>query len=402
MSGVTAKLKTLPIIVCLLVCACADTTGELTARSRQLRADRSAYSTREVIPSVFVTVWPGGTLSAFTMTFDDATNDHSTHVLEVLKKYGFHGTFYLNTWLIGTDVSYYGEWTAFQEIMNAGNEIGSHTCTHPHLKTLDLGEADHPRSAAYEIAESKRDIERHFPGYRCLTFSYPFSEHNGQIEREVTKCYIAARSDLFDYTSMEMNDQTPADMVRLRSFIPFFPNRRTSVSDDDRAFDKVVRILQKMINDQRWGMVMIHRVVPFDAIHKEHAFQPMSREWFDGFCKLLREASDRGLVHVDTCANIAKYIHERDNLKSSFIKRTPNTITVNFDTSLDPKIYDCPLTVEIEMPVGWHGCEVFVNGTRTDNGRQVVRSEKRYSQFEMVPANCVVLLKKRNTTSKER
>ncbi len=110
---------------------------------------------------------------AFVLTFDDGYRDFYTEAMGVIKQCGFTATIFLATDRIrdtssrieGAD---YLTWNEVRELHAEGIQFGSHTVTHPDLRSLD------PNLLEYELGESKEIIEQSI-GSSVSAFSYPFS-----------------------------------------------------------------------------------------------------------------------------------------------------------------------------------------------------------------------------------
>jgi peptidoglycan/xylan/chitin deacetylase (PgdA/CDA1 family) len=120
------------------------------------------------------------------LTFDDGYVDTLTRALPLLRKYGCTATCYVVSGAIGT----HNQWDAaflsetkpllnreqIQQWLEAGMEIGSHSCSHPKLQDLD------EESACREIADS-RDALRKMFGVPIEHFCYPFGRFaNATVE----------------------------------------------------------------------------------------------------------------------------------------------------------------------------------------------------------------------------
>jgi peptidoglycan/xylan/chitin deacetylase (PgdA/CDA1 family) len=107
------------------------------------------------------------------ITFDDGYQDFYTDALPVMKQCGFTATIFLVTGRIqdapvrveGAD---YLTWREVRELHGAGVRFGSHTVTHPDLRSLGPEEID------YELGYSKETIEQKL-GAAVESFSYPFA-----------------------------------------------------------------------------------------------------------------------------------------------------------------------------------------------------------------------------------
>lgn len=107
------------------------------------------------------------------ITFDDGYQDFYTDGLAAMKQCGFTATIFLATDRIqnvsvrveGAD---YLTWREVRELHAEGVQFGSHTVTHPDLRSLG------PEHIDYELGYSKEVIEQKL-GAPVTSFSYPFA-----------------------------------------------------------------------------------------------------------------------------------------------------------------------------------------------------------------------------------
>jgi peptidoglycan/xylan/chitin deacetylase (PgdA/CDA1 family) len=107
------------------------------------------------------------------ITFDDGYRDFYTDGMEVMTQCGFSAIIFLATDRIrdesvrveGVD---YLTWREVRELHDAGIQFGSHTVTHPDLRSLG------PDQIEYEIGYSKEVIEQQL-GAAVTSFAYPFA-----------------------------------------------------------------------------------------------------------------------------------------------------------------------------------------------------------------------------------
>ena len=119
----------------------------------------------------------------FGITFDDGYENNLRCALPVLKRYGFTSTCYIVANLIGKENS----WDAgrgvpqvplmnvkqLQDWVDAGQEVGSHTLTHPSLPTLDF------TSQKEEITNSRLQLEAAVAQLNGVRhFCYPYGGFN--------------------------------------------------------------------------------------------------------------------------------------------------------------------------------------------------------------------------------
>jgi peptidoglycan/xylan/chitin deacetylase (PgdA/CDA1 family) len=107
------------------------------------------------------------------ITFDDGYRDFYTDAFDALRQCGFTATIFLATDRIkdspvrieGVD---YLTWAEVRELRAGGTCFGSHTVTHPDLRSLG------PDQIEYEVGCSKETIEQKL-GTAVESFSYPFA-----------------------------------------------------------------------------------------------------------------------------------------------------------------------------------------------------------------------------------
>ena len=114
---------------------------------------------------------------ALVLTFDDGYSDNYSQALPILKKYNAVGTFFIITSKM--DTGEYMTKDQVRELYKAGNEIGSHTLTHPSLDKLK-GSA-----LAKELSQSKTEIET-LTGNPVVSLCYPSGKYNDETVKAAT------------------------------------------------------------------------------------------------------------------------------------------------------------------------------------------------------------------------
>ena len=134
----------------------------------------------------------------FGITFDDGYENNLRCALPVLKKFGFTSTCYIVASLVGKENSWdlvrgvpqvpLMNAKQLQDWVDAGQEVGSHTLTHPSLPDLDA------LAQAEEISASRIQLEqivKQPQGVR--NFCYPFGNFNSiSIQCVKDAAYVSA------------------------------------------------------------------------------------------------------------------------------------------------------------------------------------------------------------------
>jgi len=124
-------------------------------------------------------------LGTAVLTFDDGFRDAVDVVLPLLRRLGIKATFYVCPGWFGTEHpevqgdagKLLGEEEA-AALIAAGMDIGSHTLTHPDVRSLS------DNRLAEELASSKALIEG-LTRRPCRTFAYPYGLYDPRAERAV-------------------------------------------------------------------------------------------------------------------------------------------------------------------------------------------------------------------------
>jgi peptidoglycan/xylan/chitin deacetylase (PgdA/CDA1 family) len=129
---------------------------------------------------------------AVAVTFDDAYRSVIELGEPILARLGWPATVFVPTDFAGTErpMSWPGidhwmggeferelvpmSWEELDRLASLGWEIGSHTCSHPHLTELDDGALE------AELGRSKSVCEQHL-GRPCESIAYPYGDHDDRV-----------------------------------------------------------------------------------------------------------------------------------------------------------------------------------------------------------------------------
>jgi peptidoglycan/xylan/chitin deacetylase (PgdA/CDA1 family) len=122
-------------------------------------------------------------------------------------------------------------WDQLGGLAEAGWEIGSHTCTHPHLTRVD------DEALRTELVESRAAVERRLG--KCTTLAYPYGDHDGRVVEAAAAAGYAAAGTL------------PARLHRERALA--WPRVGVYHGDDERRFRlKVSRAMRRLRGSRLW------------------------------------------------------------------------------------------------------------------------------------------------------
>ncbi len=332
---------------------------------------------------------------AFSLTFDDGLLTHTENVGPILSQYGFKGTFYvLPPYLVEqnqTPIWRYGTWQGFQSLANNGHEIGSHTMHHYSLDTLSWGGINEIGTLLYELYQSKTSIEQRIPTAKCISLNYPYTIHNSIVDSAASLFYENGRT-----LGQVANDSslTGQQWFGLKAKVVEFSLPRNSINDDLDELFTFLEWTQNAIDNHKWGMIIIHDVVPFNQLQTlidDGIYEPISNEWLTSVCDFLWARSSNKVVWVETVGNITRYIKERDNSIYQIISASNTLIEINVSNNLNHTIYNYPLSAYIKIPDNWNFVRAEQNGI-ADTLTTLVTDSGRVVLAKVIPDNDILRL----------
>lgn len=141
------------------------------------------------------------------VTFDDAYRSVGTLAKPILDELGWPATIYVPTdwpdagkpmtwpgidqWLGGPheDELLAHTWDELRALQDAGWEVGSHTCSHPHLTQVDDGDR-----LQRELRRSRLIVEREMG--RCTSIAYPYGDVDRRVVRATREAGYACAAGL--------------------------------------------------------------------------------------------------------------------------------------------------------------------------------------------------------------
>jgi hypothetical protein len=360
------------------------------------------FSLAQNYGTLYFTNYADDRKSAFSLTFDDGLLSHTENAVPILNQYGFKGTFYvLPPYLTESlpGIWRYGTWPGFQSLAAAGHEIGSHTMNHYNLTNLSWGDVNQSGTLLYELYQSKIFIEQKIPDEKCISLNYPYTLHNSLVDSAASLFYTNGRT-----LGQDANDSSLSGMewFGLQAKVVLFDKPRNSVNDDLDELYSFLSWLQNSVNNHKWGMIIIHDVVPFSQLQtlQDSIYEPISNEWLTSLCDFLWNRYSNKEVWVETVGNITRYIKERDKAVYQIISSTNQLIEINVTDNLDNTIFNYPLSAYIKIPDEWYYVRTEQNG-KVDTLTTVLTDTGRVVLANVIPDRGLLRITPITTTSME-
>lgn len=340
--------------------------------------------------SLKITNYANDRKGAFSLTFDDGLKTQYDYVFPLLNQYGFKGTFYVIPPYLGENeqslIWRYGSWNEFQTMSNDGQEIGSHTMHHYDLTTLDWGSINEDSTLLYELYQSQKFIEQKISSKKCISINYPYTIRNQIVDSAAALFYQDGRT-----IGDNANDATITgeSWFKLKAKVVEFNDPRSSVSDDLDELYTFLDWLQNVLNNRKWGMIIIHDVVPFNQLQPlldEGVYEPVTTEWLGWLCDFLNQKFSGNEVWVETVGNITRYIKEKETSTSQIISSGEQLIEINLTNNLDNDIYNYPLSGYVKIPDNWYYVRTE-QSIKVDTLTTILTDTGRVALISIIPNN---------------
>ena len=225
-------------------------------------------------------------------------------------------------------------WNDYRLYAAEGHEIGSHTVTHARLAVLDEA------NLLYELQQSKADIQMNLGEKYTFSAECPYGTENERVMQYATTIYPALRNRMPAPYLEEINrsgKQSPGASDKEYVQWQRGPLTDTSMEMMQSWVDTCV------VRDNIWLVLVFHGV---DGI----GWESKTKEELFTYFKYIKENDED--LWVATFADVTKYMRERESIEiNNTIK--DNTIEVNLSSTLDPEIYDVPITLKTYVPSNW-------------------------------------------------
>lgn len=212
----------------LVAGACQAGGGDIAAPAQAARSPRPAVgAARSAAPSpapgsssAAPGPQQGGAGTVVSLSFDDQWEDQWLYGEPLFAAHNMTATYYVIT--SDTDAGYatYMSWFQLATLQAQGNDVGSHTITHPDLTQ------ENRNQMAREICGSRQDMISHGIA-DPQSFAYPFGNYNPAVESVVRQCgFNNARSaggiSQSDYAPSAPYSETipPQDPYALKAIAP--------------------------------------------------------------------------------------------------------------------------------------------------------------------------------------
>jgi hypothetical protein len=224
-------------------------------------------------------------------------------------------------------------WDEIRRHAAEGHEFASHTITHPYMPVMD--EANN----VYELEKSTDDIREQLGPKHTFSVEAPYGIDDPRVKVPVTTRFPLTRNWVTDeFMDGFLRDDNRDPASGRKEYIQWQrgPLARTPLATMKEWVDR-------SINHGFWLVLVFHGV---EGIGWEGLTVDNMRAYYD-YIK-----DHQSQVWIATFQDGGKYAREKVNAQVTST-HSGDTITVSVKHSLDPKVYDVPLTARTQIPSDW-------------------------------------------------
>jgi peptidoglycan/xylan/chitin deacetylase (PgdA/CDA1 family) len=235
---------------CILTYHSLDTSGSVISTDPRMfrqQMDWLAETGTTVVPLEQIQHSPG----AVALTFDDGFQNFYEHAFPVLREHGFPATVFVVTGFCGSTNSWPSQpasppvprlplmgWSQLREIASSKVNLGSHTCTHPHLPQVSASEVEE------ELRSSRASLEDRV-GQPVASFAYPYGASNPHLRASVSRHYRLACGTKLAYLSQE------SDATELPRLDTYYLQKRMWFQSLSRQYGVAYIAMRRSLRDVR-------------------------------------------------------------------------------------------------------------------------------------------------------
>lgn len=269
-------------------------------------------------------------------------------------------------------------WDSIEAYAAKGYEFSSHTVTHTHLAVLDTA------NIHYELRKSKEDIRNHLGEADAFDAEIPFGIEHPRAMKYALPEYAALRNLMTDPWLKEINrgHPEPPGQFPEKAYVQWQrgPLSRTPYGLMTSWIDTT------LAHDHIWLVLVFHGV---DSL----GWEPIGHRELETYFSWIKSREDS--LWIATFGEVARYMREKmaTQVQSGL---HDGKIEVRLSDTLDPKIYDVPLTLKTYLPADWKNARAQQGSAYLEPIHPGIDAKGRYVTYNVSPGSGPVELSQAN------
>ncbi|RMD74173.1 MAG: hypothetical protein D6820_17260 [Lentisphaerae bacterium] len=311
--------------------------------------------------SAVVCLWPGGKTAAFSVTIDDNWRPDHAKWLALSKKYGWYWTWFVITGKVGTNVNFNGDWAHWQAMIDAGQDVQSHSFSHRSRKLNLPAREDYEKGLAL--------LRNNLKNQRFCTLAYPGGGLPNDIQAGA-QLHIGCRG-----TRGVLN---PANRINYANTNSLSGLKSFGKPESHWASFAGMLNPKNRRKYRAWMCVHFHGLKGQEKLVEE-AFSTIKKHedeiWVGKFREVMMYGQERDTAEVTVSSQNGEY-------------------QITLRDRMDDRFFDFPLTIKWRLPQGWEQVKAVQNGVERPV-TVITHDNNRYALIDIVPDRGVTHLQKR-------
>ncbi len=262
-------------------------------------------------------------------------------------------------------------WDDLKVYAQEGHEIASHTVTHPRLAVLDEA------NLLYELEQSKKDVEQYLGKQYTFSAECPYGTENERVMEYAHKLYPSLRNRMPEPYLEEINRSSKkSPETSEKEYVQWQRGPLTNIGLEEMK-DWIDRCAAQ---DNIWLVLVFHGI---NGI----GWEPKTDKELEAYFKYIHDRRDQ--LWVATFADVTKYIRARKSTKIESVDHG-KSIQINISSTLDPKVYDVPITLKTYIPKNWKRISINENQIISTVATDTIGN---YITYSILPGNKEILLR---------
>ena len=256
-------------------------------------------------------------------------------------------------------------WDELKMYATQGHEFASHSVSHAQFGILD------DANLIYELEKSKEEILDQLGPEHTFSIECPYGTENERVMDFTFARYEAVRNRMPEPFLEEINRWNKmAPGSSMKEYVQWQrgPKSDTPLEQMTSWIDTCTA------NDNVWLVLVFHGI---EGI----GWEAIPGDVIGAYFEYIKSKEED--IWVATFKDVTKYIRERMNAEISF-ERKGKKVRIKFTHTLDPDLYDIPLTLKTYVPVDWDSIEVS-QGERSWASVSGTDEYGRFVQYESRP-----------------
>jgi peptidoglycan/xylan/chitin deacetylase (PgdA/CDA1 family) len=266
-------------------------------------------------------------------------------------------------------------WDEFRRAAAQGHELANHTVSHARLSDLD------DANMSYETDKARDDLRTRMGEKHTYSIEAPFGIRDEKVRQaltrrfELTRNWVSDADGVFMEGIMRGNNKDVGTSAR-----PYVLWERGPVSNT--TLEQMTGWIDKSLQHGTWLVLVIHGI---EGI----GYEPIPKDRVAAYFDYMKAKSDQ--MWIATYQDGSKYMRERMGSTVTTRRASDGGLVVTVKHSLDPKVYDLPLTARTTVPAAWTNVRVR-QGSTTQTVAAKKEGDRTFVQYRVVADGSAVAI----------